>query len=396
MKLPKGFLITGAACGIRRKNKKDLAVFYSTHSCTAVGTFTKNVVKAPSVILTQKRLKNPVRAVVVTSGNANCCTGARGAKDAGTLCQWLAERLYIPESSVLNAATGVIGEFLPMPKIKPGMDLVAADIRAGKSDIAAAVEGIMTTDTIPKSAQAALRVGGSPVHLWGCAKGAGMIHPAMAPPHATLLVFILSDVSAPRKFLQSALSQAVDSSFNCISVDGDMSTNDMVILLSNGQAGNGPLSAKEAKEFEKALETVCTQLAKQVVYDGEGATKVVEVVVQGARSVPEAKSLAEAVAKSPLVKTAFYGNDPNWGRIMASLGSAGVRFDPQRVEIHFDRLPVARRGQPLSFSEKAAKRIMAQEELTLSIHLHQGPCQARYFTCDMTFDYIRINASYRT
>lgn len=392
MKLPKGFFASGVACNIARKNKKDLSVFFSTHPCTAVATFTKNVVKAPSVVISAKRVKNPIRGVVVTSGNANCSTGARGHRDSLTLCQWTAKNLYVKPENLLIAATGVIGRLLPMDKIKPGVEQLTAEIRKGHTDLPAAVEGIMTTDTIPKAFQAAVRVGGKPVHIWGCAKGAGMIHPNMA----TLLVFIMSDVAAPRAFLQGALSRSVDSSFNCISVDGDMSTNDSVMLLTNGQAHNRPMNAKERKEFEAALQSVATHLAKQVVYDGEGATKVVEILVKGAKNQDAAKKLAEAVAKSPLVKTAFYGNDANWGRIMAALGSAGVSFDPLKVDVTFGSLPVSRRGGPLAFSEERAKKILAQEEFTVTIDLHSGSGTFRYFTCDLSFDYVRINASYRT
>lgn len=396
--LPKGFKAQGLHCGVaKKKEKKDLAVFCSDVPAACAGMFTKNLAKAAPVIVSAGRLEKngAVRAIVANSGNANACTGARGLRDAEDMCAAAAKALGIVPGEVLVASTGVIGRFLPVEKIRKGIGDLSALLKDG-SDEDAAVRAIMTTDTFPKTAARKIRIGGKTVTVWGCAKGAGMIHPDLTALHATMFAFILTDAAVRASVLKRCLPEAVEKSFNCVSVDGDTSTNDTVFLLANGASGAAVRDAKDSNVFSDALEGVCLDLAKMMARDGEGATRLVEIEVKGARTAAAAKKIAATIATSPLVKTAVFGRDANWGRILAAAGRAGVPFKPEAVDIFIGTIPVARRGMAVRFSEAAAKKYLSRDAVKLTLDLNQGRAGSTYYTCDLTFDYIKINASYRS
>ncbi|MHB9154908.1 MAG: bifunctional glutamate N-acetyltransferase/amino-acid acetyltransferase ArgJ, partial [Endomicrobiales bacterium] len=331
--LPKGFAALGMHSGIaKKKGKKDLAVFYSHVPAVAAGMLTTNLVKAAPVLASAARLgkKDGVCAIVANSGNANACTGARGKKDAEQMCAVAAGELGVGAGRVLVASTGVIGRFLPMERVVRGIRDIAAELRSGLSDETSATQAIMTTDTFPKVSRRVVRLGGRTITVWGCAKGSGMIHPSLSGLHATMFCFILTDAAVSRPCLGKALDAAVSASFNCVTVDGDTSTNDTVFALANGAAGNAPLrgAGREYDAFSRALAGVCLDLAKLIAKDGEGATRLVEIEVRSAANADASKKIASTIATSPLVKTAVFGNDANWGRIIAAAGRAGVRFNP--------------------------------------------------------------------
>lgn len=390
--LPLGFRAFGLRAGINKNpSKPDLALFCSDAPCAAAAVFTTNRVQAAPVRVSREHVRGKVRAIVANSGCANACTGTRGLSDARAMCRETARALGVSPREVLAASTGVIGAFLPMGKIVPGIDALAGKLRGG-SDPASAVHAIMTTDTVPKSAGARVRLGGKTVTLWGCVKGAGMIHPNMA----TMLSFILTDADLPSGLLRKMLRRAADGSFNSLSVDGDTSTNDCVFLLANGRTGASPANARELEKFQAALDGLCLSLALQMASDGEGATKRIEISVRGAKTAGDARKIARTVATSPLVKTAFFGNDANWGRILAAAGRSGADFDPERVEVSFGPLRVCRRGAAVPFSESRARKVLRAKVVPLAIELNQGRGEARYLTCDFSLDYVRINAEYRT
>lgn len=391
---PLGFRAWGLYSGIgKNKSKPDLALFFSETVCRAAGVFTRNQVKAAPVILSQARLRaGRARAVLINSGNANACTGARGMKDASESAKAAARGLKISAEDVLAASTGVIGQFLPMSKIKAGISRLCSAVAGGKSDPIQAVRAMMTTDTVAKFEGRSLKAGGRTYKIWGCVKGAGMIHPDMA----TMISVILTDAQVPVSFLRAALKRAAAESFNCATVDGDTSTNDSVYLLANGASGVTFFSAKDLKDFEAALKDLCLSLARRMVRDGEGATKLVEITVTGARSQADAKQAAVAVATSPLVKTAMFGNDANWGRILAALGRSGAKLAPNKIKVAFGPLAVARNGVGVAFSEKRGREILKRDTVPISIDLGVGSAQAKILTCDFSFDYVKINAEYRT
>ncbi|HCJ66419.1 MAG TPA: hypothetical protein DHV62_03610, partial [Elusimicrobia bacterium] len=351
--LPKGFWAEGIACGIKRKDKKDLALFYSQVPAKAVGVFTANQVKSAPVVVSKEQLakSDGVRAIITNSGCANACTGTRGLNDAKEMCNLTARLLGLKPGSVLVASTGVIGRYLPMPKIRQGIknlvtNFLHCSIAPSLNYSETAVEAIMTTDTFPKIVSKKIFLPSLnpnpypliPVSIWSCAKGAGMIHPDLA----TLLCFILTDIAIDRRLLEKALKTAVNQSFNCITVDGETSTNDTVFLLANGLAGNQPIKKEDNnfRKFQNVLNKVTLDLAKMVTKDGEGATKLVKIVVKNARNSQEAKKVAKAIALSPLVKTAFFGADPNWGRIIGAIGHSGVKIIPEKIDLYFDNLSV--------------------------------------------------------
>ncbi|OGR88706.1 MAG: bifunctional ornithine acetyltransferase/N-acetylglutamate synthase [Elusimicrobia bacterium RIFCSPLOWO2_01_FULL_60_11] len=393
----------------KNKPKPDLALFYSETSCRAAGVFTRNQVKAAPVVLSQARVRSGrARAVLINSGNANACTGARGMKDAVESAALAAKCLGVSSADVLVASTGVIGHFLPMMKMRAGIWRLCRAMRGARPDPmraapsqgsgteeapeARAVRAMMTTDTVPKFEERSVRAGGRTYKIWGCVKGAGMIHPDMA----TMLSVLLTDAQVPSAFLKAALKRSVDESFNCASVDGDTSTNDSVYLLANGASGAALSSAKDLKAFEAALSDLCLSLARRMVRDGEGATKLVEITVTGARTPADAKKAAVTVATSPLVKTAFFGNDANWGRIFAALGRSGAKLAPNKIKVAFGPLKVADKGVGLNFSEKRALAILKKDTVPVSIDLGVGKARAKVLTCDFSFDYVKINAEYRT
>jgi len=388
-----GFTTGGLYCGIR-KAKKDLGIIFSDRPAAVAGVFTLNKTQAAPILVCKTLLKRSslCSAVVVNSGNANACTGERGLNDAWTMVRTTAEALNVPEDRVMVSSTGVIGQYMPIEKITAGIRQLAGQLsRNGNND---AAEAIMTTDTYPKQVAVKFTLGSAVVTVGGMAKGSGMIAPNMA----TMLAFITTDVAIDQPLLQKALVSANNRSFNRITVDGDMSTNDMALMLANGRAQNKPFSedSEEYKLFSAALEYVMIKLAKMIARDGEGATKLIEVVVKGAPTETEAAKAAGAVANSNLVKTAIHGADANWGRILAAVGYSGIDFNPDDVEISFNDLPVLKRNYEIVLDEEKAKQALSQENVVVTVNLNHGEQSARFWTCDLTKEYIHINASYRS
>jgi glutamate N-acetyltransferase/amino-acid N-acetyltransferase len=391
---PDGFLATGIHCGIK-KSKPDLALIFSPSPATAAAVFTLSKVLAAPVLVDKAQLERSrsMRAIVVNSGNANACTGDRGMEDAWSMVAATARALTIGEHEVLVSSTGVIGQFLPTRIIVDGIVRAASELSPSGSTLAA--EAIRTTDTFTKEIAVETTVEGSRVRLGGMAKGSGMIAPNMA----TMLAFVTTDACIAPDLLHQALRQATDRSFNRISVDGDTSTNDMVVVLANGNAGHPELTSCDSPgydAFAEALEHVLVRLSKMIVVDGEGATKFVEINVHGAASEEAAVAAARAIANSNLVKTAIHGEDANWGRILAALGYSGIDFDPADVEISFGDLPILRRNYTIDFSEEKAKEVLARREIVITVGLHRGHGSASFWTCDLSKRYIEINANYRT
>jgi glutamate N-acetyltransferase/amino-acid N-acetyltransferase len=389
-----GFRFAALAAGLKKKEALDLALMLADCPAAAAGVFTTNRVKAAPVLLSRERLRSGRgQAILVNAGNANACTGPEGLEDAGICTRAVAELLNIPERLVLPASTGVIGQPLPLEKITQALPELVA--RLNPKGFSEAAEAILTTDTRPKTALLRSRIGGREVTLAGMAKGAGMIHPDLA----TLLVFIFSDVAATSRVLKNLLKRALPVSFNRITVDGDTSTNDTILFLANGAAGN-PEVREEGPDLAalgEMLREVMGDLASQVVADGEGARHLYRVEVLGAASAAEALKAARTVALSPLVKTAMAGADVNWGRILAALGRSGARFDPQQVEVAYGDALVAEKGRGLGpEAEARAQKVIRAGAFNLIIRLNNGNFSDYYDTCDLTEDYIRINASYRS
>ncbi len=390
---PQGFRAAGMYCGVR-KVKKDIAMIVSDVPATVAGVFTLNKTQAAPILVDKAQLKRSslCSAIVVNSGNANACTGERGLNDAWQMVRTTAEVLGVPEEHVLVSSTGVIGQYMPMDKVIPAIGELAKMLsRSGNKD---AAEAIMTTDTYPKEVAVQFTLGASTVTIGGVAKGSGMIAPNMA----TMLAFISTDVAISQQLLTKALQSANNRSFNRITVDGDMSTNDQVLVLANGLAKNAPFgeNSEEYQLFSAALEYVMIKLAKMIARDGEGATKLIEIQVKGARSEEEAAQAARAVANSNLVKTALHGADANWGRILAAVGYSGIEFNPDIVEISFNDLPILKKNYEIVLDEEKAKAILEQENVIVTIDLNQGNQFARFWTCDLTKEYVHINASYRS
>jgi glutamate N-acetyltransferase/amino-acid N-acetyltransferase len=395
--LPKGFRFAATACGLKKTGALDLGLISSDVPACAAAVFTQNLVVAAPVRVSKKNLlasKGRMRAVVVNAGNANCATGTQGESVAQRTNQEAARAMNLRPQELFVCSTGVIGVQLPVEKILRALPALARNRRASARSFTELSLAICTTDTRPKTAAATFRMSGRRVHLLGCAKGAGMIHPNMA----TTLAFVASDAAIPPALLQRTLKEVTSRTFNAISVDGDTSTNDTLVVLANGAAGAPPIASgsRAHRQFAAALEEVCGSLARQIVADGEGAQRVIEIEVRGAKSEPAARKIAETIATSPLVKTAFAGGDPNWGRIFAAAGRANVKFDPALVEITMAGVTVLRKGQPLPFNERAASNRLLAEQVPIVVDLHAGRSRARYWTCDFTAEYVRINASYRT
>jgi glutamate N-acetyltransferase/amino-acid N-acetyltransferase len=389
----KGFQAAGIAAGIKKHGGLDLALIAADRPVAAAGVFTQNRVKAAPVLLCQRRLRpGQAQAILINSGNANACNGPRGQEDARDLTRESARLLSIPEATVLPASTGVIGQPLPVDLIKGALPQLTARLRP--DGLAEVAEAIMTTDTRPKTAFVREKLWGQPITLAGLAKGAGMIHPDMA----TLLAFVCTDAAISAPVLKQLLKLAVNRSFNRISIDGDTSTNDTLLLMASGMAGHPPVTdLAAAAPFGKLLDRLLADLALQIVADGEGVSRVFRVVIEGAASPREARQAAATVATSPLVKTAMAGADVNWGRIMAALGRSGARFDPEQVSIAFGPHLVAANGQGRGdAAEAAARELILAGPFTVTINLAAGDFQDFYETCDLTEDYIRINASYRS
>src|SRR6266852_4895623 len=395
--LPRGFRFAATACGLKKTGALDLAILSSDVPASAAAVFTQNLVVAPPVLVSKanlRRSKGRMRGAVVNAGNANCATGAEGHAAAQRTVAEAAKRLGCKPHELFVCSTGVIGVPLALDKILRRLPLLARVRRSSARSFAELSLAICTTDTRPKTAAASFKMKGKRIHLVGCAKGAGMIHPNMA----TTLAFVATDAAIAPSLLQKTLRDVCSRTFNCISVDGDSSTNDTLLVLANGAAGAPSIRSGIAshRAFAGALEDVCRAMALQIVADGEGAQRVTDVEVRGANKENDARRIAETIATSPLVKTAFAGGDPNWGRVFAAAGRSGVRFDPALVDIKMAGIAVLRRGQPLDFNERAARNRLLADHVHIVMNLHSGTASARYWTCDFTAEYVRINASYRT
>lgn len=396
---PKGFLATGEHVGVK-KVKKDLAIIYSEKPALCSAVFTKNLVKAPPLWWCEKLVKEKqkIQAIVINSGNANACTGDRGYQDALAMADTLSECLNIKKESVLVTSTGVIGVYLPMDKIIPGIKETSKTLGSDEKSAKRCAKAIMTTDTFRKEIAVEIDIKGKKVKLAGIAKGSGMIHPNMA----TMLGFITTDINISQEFLDKAFKENINDSFNMITVDGETSTNDMAVILANGLAEN-PVVDKEDEDYEKfktALDYITKYLAKQIVKDGEGATKFLECQIFNAKSKEDARVLCKAILNSNLVKTAFFGNDANWGRILSAMGASGVDFDPNQVKISFKNdtgeIKLFENGLPVEFDEDFAFKILKQEEIKILIDMNRGLESIIGWGCDLSFDYVKINAEYRT
>lgn len=401
--LPKGFAWGAVKAGIKASGKLDLAVAVAPKGAAAAAMFTKNLVVAAPVTVGRRHLAatgGRVRAVLVNAGNANCATGQPGIDACVKTCSAAAETFGCIFDEVFPSSTGIIGVPFPDGKViaaMPGLKAAAGSTNSHAEQFATA---ILTTDTRMKVARAVVDVDGVEVRIWGAAKGAGMIHPQLvspsAPPHATMLVYIFTDLAAESGQLLGLLERAVERSFNSISVDGDTSTNDTVLLLGSGESGV-KLSARTKEPFENALKLVCGSLAHQIVDDGEGVTHVVTLHVTGARTEAEAKQVAKSIAHSPLCKTAWSSADPNWGRLIAAAGYSGVEFDPAGARISIGTVTVFEAGvRAPGFDEAAAHAVMQQREYTITLDLGLGEAECRFLTCDLTEEYVRINADYST
>ena len=395
--LPRGFRFAATACGLKKTGALDLALISSDVPASAAALFTQNLVVAAPVVLSKRNLeasKGRMRAVVVNAGNANCATGPLGDSVALRTNEEAARRMSLAPQELFVCSTGVIGVQLPGEKILRALPSLSRNRRPSARSFAELSLAICTTDTRPKTASASFKMSGKRIHVLGCAKGAGMIHPNMA----TTLAFVVTDAAISPSVLQRTLRDVASGTFNSISVDGDTSTNDTLLVLANGAAGAPSIAggSKAHRQFTMALESVCGSLSRQIVADGEGAQRVIEIEVRGARTESAARKIAETIATSPLVKTAFAGGDPNWGRVFAAAGRSGVKFDPWLVEITMAGIKVLRKGRPLDFNERAASNRLLAEHVPIVVDLHAGKSRTRYWTCDFTSEYVRINASYRT
>ncbi len=388
-----GVEAAGVHCGIKKNKEKDLALLYYPRPARAAGVFTRNLFKAPPLQVTRDHLQNPVRAVVINSGNANACTGEQGRQDALATTQLVAEKLQVPAEEVLVSSTGVIGVYLPMGQLARGVEEAVLRLSPSMESGYDAARAIMTTDTVPKEAAYRVQLDSVYFTVGGMAKGAGMICPDMA----TLLGFICTDLDLSRDALQVALRWAVERSFNVITVDGDTSTNDMVLLVSTGISGIKVEPGTSLWEsFREALFQVCQELSYRIVSDGEGVTKVIRLVVQGAPDYQTARTLSRAVLNSCLVKTAFFGEDANWGRLITAMGYSGAAFDPSAVDIFLGDVQVTRQGTGVIFDETRAKKVLEKREIPVFIHLHAGEEELTSYGCDLSYDYVTINSDYRS
>ncbi len=395
-----GFTAAGIHAGIK-KRKKDLALLVSDRPCTFAGSFTTNIVKAAPVSWDQAVVATQatVKAVIINSGNANACTGEQGEKDCKEMAALTASALDLTkDEEVLVCSTGVIGVPMPMQVIQEGIKAIVSELASGKEASQRAAEAILTTDTFTKEVATEVSIGGKTVRIGGMAKGSGMIHPNMA----TMLSFITTDAGIEKKTLQMLLDESIQDSYNMISVDGDTSTNDTVLVLANGASGADLLdpSHPDWDTFKTAFNWVNTELAKLIIRDGEGATKLLEFRVHGASDTQTARTLARAISSSSLVKTAYFGSDANWGRILCAMGYSGAAFDPNGVDLFFKskkgEMQVVANGEPLEFDEREARNILMEEEVTTVVLLKDGQGSATAWGCDLSYEYVRINGEYRS
>ena len=397
---PKGFEAAAAAAGIKYKDRDDMALIYSTVPAVAAGTFTTNVVKAAPVKWDQQIVYNSdqAQAVVINSGIANACTGAEGYGYCRDIAKKAAGEFGISDEHVLVASTGVIGMQLPMERMCRGIELLAAGRGSGREFADAAARAIMTTDTVPKQVAVTADIGGKTVTIGGMCKGSGMIHPNMC----TMLAFVTTDAAISKELLQKALSDSVQDTYNMVSVDGDTSTNDTVLVLANGMAGNPVIDSENGDyhTFKEALDYVNTVLAKKIAGDGEGATALFEVKIVGASDKAQAVTLAKSVVTSSLVKAAIYGHDANWGRILCAMGYSGASFDPERVDLYFESaagsIKIIENGVAVDYSEEEATKILSESAVTAIADVKLGDASATAWGCDLTYDYVKINADYRS
>ncbi|MBQ1224179.1 MAG: bifunctional glutamate N-acetyltransferase/amino-acid acetyltransferase ArgJ [Oscillospiraceae bacterium] len=392
----KGFAAAGVHCGIRKNHsKKDLALIVSSCEASAAGVYTTNLVKGAPVQVTRKHIceGGKLRAVICNSGNANTCT-SDGIEKAEMMCRLVSDRLGVSSDEIAVASTGVIGQTLPIEPIENAMDVLFAEMDEEGSENAALA--IMTTDTVKKEIAVEFTLGGKVCRMGGIAKGSGMIHPNMA----TMLVFITTDAAVPAATLQKILSADIRNTFNMVSVDGDTSTSDMVIVMANGLAENGELSAEDEAELTAALRAVTGYLCKMIAADGEGATKLLECRITGAFTEADARIAAKSVIGSSLLKAAMFGADANWGRVLCAVGYSGANVDVDKVDVSFESaagtIEVCREGRGVDFSEELAKKILSEKEIAIVIGLNSGEGSATAWGCDLTYDYVRINGDYRT
>lgn len=397
---PKGFLASGLNAGIKNQTKKDMAMVFSSTPCAAAGVFTSNLVKAAPVKWDKEIVTTSpyVQAVVVNSGIANACTGAEGLGYCADTAAEAAAALNIPKTAVLVASTGVIGKQLPIDKIKSGVTALSKVLGSSREDAKLAAEAIMTTDTKSKEVACTLELGGKQVTVAGMCKGSGMIHPNMC----TMLCFVTTDVAISHELLQKALSEDVVDTFNMISVDGDTSTNDTVLVMANGQAENTPITkeGKDYKTFCEALHFIMLELSKKIAGDGEGCTCLFEATVIGAKDKNQARTIAKSVVCSSLTKAAVFGHDANWGRILCAMGYSGAQFDPEVVDIWLESkagtIKIVENGIATDYSEETATKILSEEEVIAKMDIKEGNETATAFGCDLTYEYVKINGDYRS
>ena len=390
---PQGFKAAGVKAGIKKSGNLDVAVIYTEKEAAVAGTFTQNAVAAAPVCVSKRVVSTgSAHAITANAGCANACTGEQGMQDAEQMAAITAKALGCKADDVLVASTGVIGVNLPMDKMEAGIQHAVSELSETGSELAG--NAIITTDTYSKACSTEVEIGGKKVRFGAIAKGSGMIQPNMA----TMLCFITTDAAIDSKLLQAALSDIVETSFNMISIDGDMSTNDMAIVLANGAAGNAKIMAKndDYAVFYAALKSICEGLAQRIASDGEGATKFLTVNVRGTKTFADAKTIAMSVAKSPLVKTAFFGEDPNWGRVICAVGYAGIPMDPQKTVVKFGGIPVYANGVGAAFDEEALRRVMAEHDIVIDIEMGLGEEEATVWSCDFSYEYVKINGEYHT
>jgi len=391
--IPEGFLFSAGEAAIKKPGRKDIALIYSKTEANIAGAFTTNKVKAAPVRLDMEKIKaGRGQAITVNSGNANACTGRKGMQDAAETALLTAKNLKIKPSLVYVCSTGVIGTPMPMEKIRAAIPVLTANL--GRASLRHIVSAIMTTDTFPKAIAKKIKIKNRTGTMTGICKGAGMIAPNMA----TMLCFIMTDIAIEKRALSKALKDSVRKSFNRITIDGDMSTNDTALIMANGMLGNSEIKENSAsyKIFKNALDEVTCELSRLIVKDGEGATKLIVIEVEGAADEKEAEKAAFAVANSNLVKTAVYGNDANWGRIMAALGYSGIKFIEEKVSIHLGNIKVVNKGTGTGKDAEANNYLKNNSEASILINLNKGSASAKVLTCDLTEEYIRVNADYRT
>ena len=390
---PKGFQAAGVKAGIKKSGNLDVAVIYTEKEAAVAGTFTKNAVAAAPVHVSKEVVAtHTAHAIVANAGCANACTGAQGEADAAAMQRIAADALGCSAQDVIVGSTGIIGQLLPMDKVEQGIHAAVKNLSVDGSVDAG--NAIITTDTYSKAGATSVMIGGKEVRFGIIAKGSGMIRPDMA----TVLCFITTDADIDGMLLQEALSEVIEHSLNMISIDGDMSTNDMAIVLANGAAGNPKITEKNAdyEAFKETLLALCQGISEKIAADGEGATKFITVYVKGAKSFTDAKTIGMSVANSPLVKTAFFGEDPNWGRVICAVGYAGVPMDPNHTTVQFGGIPVYADGVGVSYDEDALRAVMTAHDIVVEVDLKDGDSEAKVWTCDFSYEYVKINGEYHT